>query len=81
MGHGKNTTGDWRGEKRRTEPMEQRDLRLLLSAVGLKYIRVGTKTGGCRGGRETLIPRKKRSMVSVFISQRRGGDDTKGTHH
>ncbi len=81
MGHGKNTKGDCRGEKKRTEPMEQRGLRLLLSAVGLKYIRFGAKTGGCRGGRETLIPRGKRSMVSVFISQRRGGDDTKGTHH
>ncbi len=81
MRHGKNTTGDCRGEKMRTEPMEQRDLRLLLSAVGLKYIRFGAKTGDCRGGRETLIPREKRSMVSVFISQGRGSDDSKGTHH
>ncbi len=81
MGHGKNTTGGWRGEKRRTKPMEQRGLRLLISAVGLNYIRFGAKTGGCRGGRETLIPWGKRSMVSVFILQGRGGDDTKGTHH
>ena len=44
MGHGKNTTGDCRGKKRRTEPMDQRGLRLLLSAVGLKYIRFGAKT-------------------------------------
>ncbi len=81
MGHGKNTTGDWRGEKRRTEPMELRGLYLLLSAVGLNYIRFGAKTGECRESRETLIPRGKRSMVSVFISQGRGGDDSKGTHH
>ncbi len=45
MGHGKNTTGDCRGEKRRTELMEQRGLRLLLSAVGLKYIRFWGETG------------------------------------
>ncbi len=81
MGHGKNTTGDCRGEKRRTEPMEQQGLRLLLSAVGLKYIRFGAKTGGCRRGRETLIPREKRSMVSVVILKGRGGDDSKETHH
>lgn len=81
MGHGKNTTGDCREEKRRTEPMEQRGLRPLHSAVGLNYIRFGAKTGGCRGGRATLIPRVKRSMVSVFISQGRGGDDSKETHH
>ncbi len=81
MGHGKNTTGGWRGEKRRTKPMEQRGLRLLISAVGLKYIRFGAKTGGCRGGRETLIPREKQGMVSVFISQGRGGDGSKETHH
>ena len=81
MGHGKNTTGDCRGEKRRNEPMEQRGLRLLLSAVGLKYIRFGAKTAVGRGGWETLIPREKRSMVSVFISQGRGGDDSKETHH
>jgi len=81
MGHGKNTTGGWRGEKRRTKPMEQRGLRLLLSAVGLNYIRFGAKTGGCRGGWATLIPREKQGMVSVFISQGRGGDGSKETHH
>ncbi len=81
MGHGKNTMGDCRGAKKRTEPMEQRGLRLLLSEVGLNYMSIGAKTGGCREGRATLIPREKRSMVSVFILQGRGGDDTKGTHH
>ena len=81
MGHGKNTTGDCREEKRRTEPLEQGNPRLLLSAVGLKYIGFGAKTGGCRGGRATLIARLKRSMVSVFISLGRGGDDSKETHH
>lgn len=81
MGHGRSTMADCKGEKRRTEPMEQRGLCLLLNAVGLNYIRIGAKTGGCREGRATLIPRDKRSMVSVFISQGRGGDDSKGTHH
>jgi len=81
MGHGRSTMADCKGEKRRTEPMEQRGLCLLLSAVGINYIRFGAKTGGGRGGRETLIPRGKRSMVSVFISQGRGSDDFKGTHH
>ncbi len=46
MGHGKNTTGDCRGEVRKAEPREQRGLCLLLSAVGLKYIRFGAKTAG-----------------------------------
>jgi len=67
MGYGRKTTGDCKGgEKRRAEPMERRGLRLLLSAVGLKYIRFGAKTAGFRGGREILIPRGKRSMVGVF---------------